>query len=98
MSQLDRTTSEKELSLMVRQLASLKGWKVYHTFYSMFSDAGFPDLCLCRGDRLVFMELKTEKGKVSQAQKEWLEALALTKCEVFVFRPSEWESIVEVLV
>ena len=98
MNQLDKVVSEKELSLMVRQLAKLKGFDVYHTACSMYSDPGFPDLTIAKKDRLIFAELKTEKGKLSQAQKDWLELLASTgKCEVFIWRPSSWPEIEEVL-
>ena len=47
-NELDKFMSEKELSQQVRQLASLKGYAVYHTFLSLYSDVGFPDLCLAK--------------------------------------------------
>jgi hypothetical protein len=95
---LDKFMSEKELSQQVRQLATLKGYSVYHTFLSIYSDVGFPDLCLAKKGRLIFVELKTERGKLSEAQMGWLEILAATgKCDVYLWRPSSWDEICEVL-
>jgi hypothetical protein len=95
---LNRAMTEKELSQQVQQLAKLKGYKVYHTFLSVYSEPGFPDLCMAKEGRLIFAELKTERGKVTQAQKEWLETLADSKsCEVYIWRPGDWDEIVKVL-
>ena len=90
-------TSEKELLQMVRQLAKLKQYHVYHTFNSYHSEAGFPDLTIWKDKRLIFAELKTEKGKLTQEQKDTLESLASTGNEVYLWRPSNWNEITEVL-
>jgi len=83
-------------------------------------DVGFPDLVLVRaprgevGARLIFAELKAEKGKESPEQTDWLDELfdtsiegaygcgESTRCEGVRFeverwRPSDWNTIVEVL-
>ncbi len=40
---------------------------------------GFPDYCIIKDDKLIFIELKRQKGSVvSQEQREWLVALAVT--------------------
>ena len=58
--------------------AALLGWyHIYHTFDSRRSQVGFPDLTLVRDGRLVFLELKTEKGKATAEQESWVAALAL---------------------
>lgn len=81
--------------------------------------AGFPDLVLVhRGEstqtvprncRLVFAELKREKGRPSPAQADWLEALGLVlarggamigqeeRSSVYLWRPSDWPLIERVL-
>lgn len=59
--------------------------------------AGFPDLVMVR-DKVIFAELKSEKGKVSDTQYDWIKSLAKAKQkDVYVWRPSDWDSIVEVL-
>ena len=53
--------------------------------------AGFPDLVLAKPGRLLFVELKSENGRLSQEQARWLAALGLTeRAEVKVWRPSDW--------
>ena len=53
---------------------------------------------LCRPPRLVFVELKSEKGKTTPAQDHWLELFG--RCpgvEVYLSRPSELVRVVKVL-
>ena len=85
--------SEAELQGAVIDLAERLRWLVYHTHDSRHSAKGFPDLCLARGERLVFAELKTENGKLSDAQREWLQALEIAGAECFVWRPSQFDEI-----
>ena len=59
--------------------------------------AGFPDLVLVRGPRLLFVELKSAEGVVSPEQQVWLKALAATKVEVYVFRPGGPEEEIDAL-
>lgn len=70
--------TEKQFSQQVVDLARLLGWKVYRQWTSIHSPKGFPDLTMVREDRLVFAELKSEQGKLTEAQAEWLEALRAT--------------------
>jgi hypothetical protein len=85
--------SEKQLQSAVVQWARLNGWLVFHPFDSRRSQAGFPDLTLVRGERLMFAELKATDGRVTGAQQEWLAALAAAGCEVHVWRPGDWGQI-----
>lgn len=87
-------------------LARLFGWKVCHFRpaqtekgwrTSITGDAGFPDLVLVRGNRLILAELKAGKGKLTEAQKEWLEALKQTGVETYCWKPSDFEDIVALL-
>lgn len=91
---------EKEFQQRVVDYARTLNWAAYHTHDSRRSEPGFPDLVLVRGPRLVFAELKTEIGSTTADQERWLDALCKVegRPEVFVWRPSEWESeIMEVL-
>ena len=40
------------------------------------ADAGFPDIVACRGKALLALELKSETGRASPEQTEWLALLA----------------------
>ena len=93
---IDSSMTEEEWLQQVRELARLKGWLNYHTRSSRRSDPGFPDLVLVRGDRLIFAELKREKGRLTESQRTWLAALEET-AETHVWRPSDWEAVIEVL-
>ena len=89
--------TERQFMQMVIDLARLQHWLPYHTHDSRRSDPGFPDVVMVRGERLIFAELKAEKGRVSAAQTFWLDALRATGAEVYVWRPSDWETIVVTL-
>ena len=89
---------EREFQQQVIDLAHIFHWRVYHTWMSIHSAGGFPDLTLARGNRLIFAETKSERGKLAPAQAEWLEVLKATgKCEVYVWMPSDWPEITEIL-
>ena len=88
--------SEKEFQGRVVAYARERGWLCYHTFDSRRSEGGFPDLVLVR-DRVVWVELKADKGKVSLNQGKWLAALARAKQEWHVWKPADWNKVLEVL-
>ena len=89
--------TESELLAAVRAVAWRCGWLTYHTHRSDRSEPGFPDLCMVRGGRVVFAELKSEKGRVTRAQQTWLDGLEQAGMEVFVWRPSDLDGIARLL-
>jgi hypothetical protein len=91
------TEPEKQFLAVVVEAARLLGWRVYHTYDSRRSAAGFPDLVAVRGPRLVVAELKTAAGKTSADQNEWLAALAAVPgVEVYEWRPDDWNAVAAV--
>lgn len=78
---------EEQFQQQVIDLAHIYGWRIAHFRPARTQQgwrtavaadgAGFPDLVLVRGPDLIFAELKAERGVVSAAQREWLEALAV---------------------
>ena len=89
---------EKDFLEQVRELARYEGWLSYHTYRSTRSEPGFPDLVLVRPPRLIFAELKTEKGRVTPAQWLWLDVLGRSnEVEAYLWRPSDWDRIVKTL-
>ena len=108
MSPVNGKITEKELRTSIVRAARQFGWRVYFTWTSMHSPAGFPDLCMVRGNRLIFAELKTETGKVSPDQQAWLDDLdALYACdrvgdpmqrvEVYLWRPADIDEAYRIL-
>lgn len=67
--------SERDLDALVAGYAKAGGWLRYHTHDSRHSPAGFPDLVLVRPPEILFVELKRQKGKLSDEQRTWLRAL-----------------------
>ena len=88
---------EKGFMQAVKDVARARGWLVYHNFDARRSDPGFPDLLMVRGDRIVAMECKTMRGKVTAAQEAWLKALSDAGATAMVVRPDMWDQIHEVL-
>ena len=82
--------TETQLQAAIIELARLTGWLVYHTHDSRHSAKGFPDLCMVRCGRVVFSELKSEKGKLTPEQEQWQIRLVQTDAEYYVWRPVDW--------
>lgn len=96
--QTGRQTTETQLREQVRDLARLYGWRFWFCWTSIHSPRGLPDLILARPPRLIFAELKSEKGMVSLEQQGWLDTLgACPGCEAYLWRPADLEEITEVL-
>ena len=98
--------SEAEFQKAVITLAKLHGWKVMHTQPAQIrpgrwitpntGDQGFPDLVMVHPSRgCIYVEIKTDKGVVSNTQWEWLITLEDAGCEVHVWRPYDLEKISE---
>jgi len=103
-----KPNDETAFQSVVVDVARLSGWRVAHFRAARTSKgwatpvtadgAGWPDLVLVRPPRLIFAELKSESGKVKPHQTEWLDVLRLLpQTEVFVWQPSDWDALVEVL-
>lgn len=88
-------TAERNLLGQVRRIAIDNGWSFYHTWRSDHSEAGFPDCVLVKPGRLIFAELKSRTGKLTQAQETWLSLLqhSLPDVEVYTWRPTDWPAI-----
>ena len=90
--------SEKDFQQAVRDLAALLGWTVWCTWNSLHSPAGEPDLRMVRPPRYVVAELKSERGRLTQDQREALGLLAgCPGVETYLWRPGDWPEIEEVL-
>lgn len=82
------------------QLAQGYGWKHLHVrrtigrgkkWVTATNVSGYPDLTLWnqRQKRIIFVELKSEKGVASSEQREVLGELRNSGQEVYILRPSE---------
>jgi len=90
-----RAMTERDLQGFVIELARWMGYSlIYHSWTSIHSPGGFPDLVLCRptDGKLLFVELKREVGKVTVTQQLWLDGLRACGSAAYVLRPSDWYS------
>jgi len=87
--------SEKNFQQQVVDLSAALGWTHFHNLHARGSDAGWPDLVLCRPPELLIVELKREAGELSTAQRQWLQRLEMCGVEVHVWKPSDFPAIVE---
>lgn len=102
--------SESDFMRQFTDLAEMNGWRWLHiermgndrgqwrTPVSGPLGRGFPDLMLFKPatGRLLFVELKAQRGVLTADQKERLNELRAIG-ETYVFRPSDWPAIVEML-
>lgn len=79
--------TEAVLQKRVRDLAIVHGWKFQHPYDSRRSDPGWPDCVIGRTGRLLVRELKTQKGRVSPDQREWLAILESCGIDAGIWRP-----------
>lgn len=77
-------------------IARQVGFRCYHTYRSKRSEPGFPDWTLTR-ERLLFVELKTATGKVSDAQKTWGRDLIRANVEFYIPRPDDLDLLALIL-
>jgi hypothetical protein len=91
--------AERAFLALVRRLARDQGYLVYHTHRSDKSEPGFPDLVCVKPGRLIFAELKSQRGKLTTEQQTWLSLLArsIPGVEVHTWRPDDLPTIVAIL-
>lgn len=90
-----RQPAEAETPFLGRVLALARqhGWAAYHTHDSRKSAPGFPDVVLVR-EGVLWRELKTNTGKLTQEQATWLSLLCHAGQDADVWRPRDWDAIV----
>ena len=96
--------SEADLQTAIVDLAHLYGWHVAHFRPAMTTHGwrtpvsadgkGFPDLCMVKGNKLIFWEVKSGRQLPSKEQTEWLERLShIDGVTVGVVYPDNWDCI-----
>lgn len=91
----------------LRKLAVDMGYLYWHQYSAKKSTPGMVDCimvkpveCLAPGEpsTLHMLELKTETGQLTPAQRRWIEALQrVTQVNARMLRPSDWPEMVEKL-
>ena len=88
--------TEEELQGLMEDTLDLQGWLWFHDRSLAYAKvkanrAGFPDLCAVHPvtGATVFLELKSEKGKLTKDQEQWGEALLKSPAIYAVIRPAD---------
>jgi hypothetical protein len=104
--------TEVRFQSQVVKLAGLLGWRVWHDNATnaprackacgaplpvVRNAAGLPDLILVRRPRVVWAELKAQRGKLSDDQWAYIEELKASRQEAYVWRPSDFKTIERIL-
>lgn len=100
--------SEAEWQEQVLDLARATGWRTMHVRRSIgkkrqwttaTSVVGWPDLVMWneRQRRLLFVELKSDSGLLSDHQDDVLCSLQAAGCEVHVWRPRDLDDVQKAL-
>lgn len=108
---MNEQVKEEDFQQQIIEYAHLRGWKVAHFRPARMQDdedgeevwrtpvqadgKGFFDLVLTR-ERVVWMEVKSEKGRLSKDQKNWRDWILRADGEYYCVQPSDWE-IIEVI-
>lgn len=89
--------TEDELLTGIVDALAAGGWLYQHVRRSDLAviqgHVGHPDIVAVHPERalLVFLELKTATGRVEEAQRRWIEALAAAGINVRVVRPADYD-------
>lgn len=95
--------TEQEWQTQVLDLAHLYRWMAHHTRPALNrrgqwatpiqGHPGFPDLVLCRGSRVLFVELKSERGLLTADQMAWRDRLLTAGMDWRCWRPKHWPEV-----
>lgn len=89
--------SEKQFVTQILDLLAATGWRLrYHTYRSRRSPSGFPDEVWVR-ERVVFAELKSDRGELRSAQRAWLQGLLAAGAEAYLLYPTDLVQLARVL-
>lgn len=86
--------SEAQWQRRITDLCDLLGLTWHHETDSRKSKEGFPDLVIV-GKGVIFAELKTMRGKMTAKQEEWNAALLAAGAEAVIWRPDDWDVVVD---
>lgn len=99
--------SEEDFQTWVIDTLHTAGFLVYHPRpgqsrtgrYStpLQGDEGFPDIVAAKAGRVIFAELKSERGQIRGTQSAWLAALSQGPAETYLWRSQDREEIMGIV-
>ncbi len=81
--------TETEIRRQVRDYLRIRGWFVFHILQGLGCYLGVTDLIAVRGGRVIFIELKTARGRQSDYQRKFQADLEAAGGEYILCRGAE---------
>ena len=75
---------EKNIQSKIISILTQNGWDVVKTL--RLSKAGYPDIFAFKNGKTLFIEVKSEKGKLSELQKYRIDSLKNNGFEVLIIK------------
>lgn len=102
------TPTESQFQAQITQLAELCGWTWNHVYRSVAGRKGggwrtattcigWPDLCLWRPGQFLAVEVKAEKGRLTDEQRQVLASLRAAGIDARAWWPRDWPEIEQTL-
>lgn len=86
--------TEASFQKTVIGMARVLKWTCFHPRYSIGSDAGYPDLTLIHPTHgALWLELKTRRGRISEAQRDWIDRLTDAGQRAYIVYPDQFDVI-----
>lgn len=86
--------TEASFQKTVIDMARVLGWSCFHPRYSIGSDAGYPDLTMVHPTHgALWLELKTRRGRISDAQRAWIDRLTAAGQRAYIVYPDQFDVI-----
>lgn len=90
---------EDEFAKRIEETMDWLGLRWHHETDSRKSKAGFPDYCVVGPFGVLFLEIKSSKGRVSPQQQGWIDDLANAadgeygSVTAYVAYPEDWDRV-----
>lgn len=88
---------EKRFEEKIKALLKSRGAWFLKTWGGGFQRSGIPDLLICYKGKFIGIELKAEKGKVSELQNRELRLIRDAGGMGFIARPSHFGDLIQLL-
>lgn len=82
--------TEKSIMLGIQQALGMRGWRVLRVPPSIYSAKGWCDLIAIKDGRVLFIEVKSEKGKLSRDQEKFAQLIDEAGGEYIVARSEDY--------
>lgn len=84
--------TEAQFQSALLEMGERLKWMCYHVYDSRRSVPGFPDIVAVHPDYgVVFLELKTVKGRVKPEQQRWIDTLTAAGQRAYIVRPTDMD-------